>query len=149
MIHRILVALDGSEHAQHALTYALNIAAKYAAHIHLLSVFHPVAFPYSPYPPTGTTVQLMQQALDAQRQHQHDILSHALKGAQLQYPELEFSTSLKEGRPADMIVQTAVDVQVDLIVIGSRGLGGVKQLFLGSVSDRVADEAHCPVLIVK
>ena len=57
--------------------------------------------------------------------------------------------AIKDGRPADVIVQTAIDDHVDLIVLGSRGLGGIKQLFLGSVSDRVADEARCPVLIVK
>ncbi len=69
--------------------------------------------------------------------------------ARRQHSPIKLSKSLKEGRPADIIVQTAIDNQVDLIVMGSRGLGGVKQLFLGSVSDRVADEAPCPVLIVK
>ena len=92
---------------------------------------------------------VMQQALDAQRQHQHKILSQALGDAHRQDSQIKLSKSLKEGRPADIIVQTAIDDQVDLIVISSRGLGGVKQLFLGSVSDRVADEAPCPVLIVK
>jgi len=53
------------------------------------------------------------------------------------------------GRAADKIIETAKTQNVDLIVIGSRGLGGIKEIFLGSVSDRVADEAKCPVLIVK
>jgi nucleotide-binding universal stress UspA family protein len=91
----------------------------------------------------------MQQALNAQRQHQNKILSQAFADAHRLHSQIKLSKSLKEGRPADIIVQTAVDDQVDLIVMGSRGLGGVKQLFLGSVSDRVADEASCPVLIVK
>lgn len=56
---------------------------------------------------------------------------------------------LKEDRPADEIVKTAKEGEFDLIVMGHRGLGRVKEFFLGSVSDRVADEAHCPVLIVK
>ena len=60
-----------------------------------------------------------------------------------------FSTKLLEGRPADKIVEIAKQESFDLIVIGSRGLGGIKEIFLGSVSDRVADESHCPVLIVK
>ncbi len=149
MIQRILVALDGSAHAQHALNYAITIAAKFDAQVQLLSVFHPLTFPYSPYPPTSATTQLMQRALDAQRQHQQEILSQALADARQQHSQIKLSKSLKEGRPADVIVQTAIDNQVDLIVMGSRGLGGVKQLFLGSVSDRVADEAPCPVLIVK
>ena len=91
---------------------------------------------------------LSPQAFDAQRQPQHKTLIQALVDAHQQHSQIKLSKSLKEGRPADIIVQTAIDAQVDLIVMGSRGLGGVTQLFLGSVSDRVADEAPCPVLIV-
>ena len=53
------------------------------------------------------------------------------------------------GRPADKIVELAKEEGFDLIVLGSRGLGNIKEFFLGGVSDRVADEAPCPVLIVK
>jgi nucleotide-binding universal stress UspA family protein len=59
------------------------------------------------------------------------------------------SSTILEGRPADKIVEAAKEGGFDLIVMGSRGLGGVKEFFLGSVSDRVADEATCPVAIVK
>lgn len=149
MFTRILVAIDGSNHAQHALSVAINIATKYESHIQLLSVVHPNTFVSSPYPPTSSTIQLMEQAWEAQRQHQHMILSSAFEELRQQHPQLECSMTINAGRPADLIVQTAIEDQVDLIVMGSRGLGGIKQLFLGSVSDRVADEAHCPVLIVK
>lgn len=54
-----------------------------------------------------------------------------------------------EGRPSERIVEVAKEGKFDVIVMGSRGLGGIKGFFLGSVSDRVADEAACPVLIVK
>ncbi len=54
-----------------------------------------------------------------------------------------------KGKPADKIVEAAKEGNVDIVVMGSRGRGGIKQLFLVSVSDRVADEASCPVLIVK
>ena len=64
-------------------------------------------------------------------------------------PNLKVSTKILEGRPADKIVETAKDDKTDLIVMGSRGIGGIREFFLGSVSDRVADEATCPVLIVK
>ena len=59
------------------------------------------------------------------------------------------TTKMVEGRPADRIIDITNKANIDFIVIGSRGLGGVKQIVLGSVSDRVADEAPCPVLIVK
>ena len=141
MFNRILVALDGSDHAQHALSVAIDIALKYGAHIQLLSVVHPNTFMTSPYPPTSATIQLMEHALEAQRQHQQTLLSSALDELHRQHPQLECSLVIKEGRPADVIVQTVIDDHVDLIVLGSRGLGGIKQLFLGSVSDRVAELA--------
>ena len=50
---------------------------------------------------------------------------------------------------ADKIVEAANESGFGLIVVGSRGLGGIEEFFLGSVRDRVADEARCPVLIVK
>jgi len=56
---------------------------------------------------------------------------------------------MEQGRPADKIIETATKGKYDIIVIGSRGLGGIKQLLLGSVSDRFSDKAPCPVLIVK
>ena len=149
MFNRILVAIDGSNHAQHALSVAINLAVKYAAHIQLLTVVHQTTFISSPYPPTSSTIQVMEHAMEAQRQYQQTLLSTALDELHRQHPQIECSVAIKEGRPADVIVQTAIDDHVDLIVLGSRGLGGIRQLFLGSVSDRVADEAPCPVLIVK
>jgi nucleotide-binding universal stress UspA family protein len=79
----------------------------------------------------------------------HKMLSKALERAKGLKPSLKISTELREGRPADQIVMAAEEGGFDLIVLGHRGLGKVKEFFLGSVSDRVADEARCPVLIVK
>jgi nucleotide-binding universal stress UspA family protein len=77
------------------------------------------------------------------------VLSKALKKVKKEKPDLKVSTKLLEGRPSNRIIETAKEGGFDLIVMGSRGLGCIKQFFLGSVSDRVADEAPCPVLIVK
>ena len=62
---------------------------------------------------------------------------------------MKVSKQLLTGRAAEKIVETAKQGNFDLIVIGSRGLVGIKEIFLGSVSDSVADEALYPVLIVK
>jgi len=77
------------------------------------------------------------------------VLSEALKKVKKIKPNLRVSTKLVEGRPSNKIVETAKEGNFDIIVMGSRGLGAIKEFFLGSVSDRVADEATCPVLIVK
>lgn len=150
VITKILVPIDGSEHSDRALEFALDIADKYSAKVSLLSVAQPVVLAGIPYltqpvlPPTSTA-----RYIDEMEAVHKKILSEALKKAKESKPDLTITKKLANGRPADKIIEIAKDENFDLIVIGSRGLGGIKEFFLGSVSDRVADEAPCPVLIVK
>jgi nucleotide-binding universal stress UspA family protein len=150
VITKILVPIDGSEHSKKALEFALDIAEKYSATIQLLSVAQPIVLTGFSYltqpilPPTSTAMYI--EEMEAAHKK---ILSEALKKAKKSKPNLTISKKLVNGRPADKIIEIAKDGKFDFIVIGSRGLGGIKEFFLGSVSDRVADEATCPVLIVK
>ena len=96
------------------------------------------------YTPTSTTKYLEELVAFHKK-----VLVEASKRAKKLKPKVKVSKKMLKGRAADKIVETANDGGFDLIVIGSRGLGGIKEFFLGSVSDRVADEAKCPVLIVK
>lgn len=152
MIKRILVALDGSEPADKALDFALDLAEKYSANIVLLSVIQPAIVPMISYPASGVP-PVAPAAYDIYtkgfRAGHKKVLSQALKKARKIKPKLKVSTKLVEGRPSDKIIETAEKGNFDIIIMGSRGLGGIKEFFLGSVSDRVADEAACPVLIVK
>jgi nucleotide-binding universal stress UspA family protein len=147
LITKILVAIDGSEHADKALNFALDLAEKYSATITLVNVFQVPMFGYlgEPFAYPALLAEFTNEVKKAHEQ----ILSKALKKAKELKPNLKISTVLEEGRPSDKIVETAKEGNFDLIVMGHRGLGRVKEFFLGSVSDRVADEAHCPVLIVK
>jgi nucleotide-binding universal stress UspA family protein len=150
VITKILVPIDGSEHSEKALDFALDIAEKYSAKIQLLSVAQPVLLTGFPnltqpiLPPTSTAMYVN----EIEAAHKKT-LSEALKKAKKSKANLTISKKLVNGRPADKIIEIAKDEKFDFIVIGSRGLGGIKEFFLGSVSDRVADEAPCPVLIVK
>ena len=56
---------------------------------------------------------------------------------------------LRMGRPAAEIVELAEDLEVGLVVVGSRGLGGIRRALMGSVSDSVVRHAHCLVLVVR
>ena len=58
-------------------------------------------------------------------------------------------TYVRLGRPAEEIVILADEIDAGLVVVGSRGLGGIRRLLLGSVSDSVVRHAHCPVLVVR
>jgi len=150
LIKNILVPIDGSEHSNNALKFGLDLAEKYSAKLTLLSVAQPVVvtgpmFITQPMmPPTSTAMYV--QAIESAHKK---MLEDTYNRAKAEKPDVEISKRLVDGRPADRIVEIADKENFDLIVIGSRGVGGVKKFFLGSVSDRVADEAHCPVLIVK
>jgi len=152
LIKKILVALDGSKPADKALDFALDLGEKYSANVVLLSVVSPVIVPLGPYPTTGVPpippVVIGTYSNELRVSHEK-VLSEALKKAKKIKPNLKVSTKLVEGRPSDKIIETAKEGKFDIIVVGSRGLGGIKKFFLGSVSNRVANEATCPVLIVK
>jgi nucleotide-binding universal stress UspA family protein len=152
MVKKILVALDGSKAADKALDFALDLAEKYSAKIVLLSVVQTVIVPMISYPASGVP-SVPPTAYDPYtkgfRAGHKKVLSQALKKAKKIKPKLKVTTKLVEGRPSDRIIEAAKEGNFDIIIIGSRGLGGIKEFFLGSVSDRVADEAACPVLIVK
>ncbi|MCW3053599.1 MAG: hypothetical protein JWN14_2769, partial [Chthonomonadales bacterium] len=70
-------------------------------------------------------------------------------GAVLEAAHQHYKCRREIGHPIDRIVAVARDIQADLIVLGSRGLGGWKSYLLGSVSDGVLHHAHCPVLVVR
>ena len=144
---KILVAFDGSEQSDKALDFALDLARKYSAQIVLINVI--------PFSPISDSSVVIPYGLDYATHYKelrivHEkLLAEALNRAKTFQKTLEVSKELVEGRPADKIVETAKEGMFDLIVIGSRGLSGIKEFFLGSVSNRVADKAPCPVLIVK
>ena len=150
MIKKILVPIDGSEHSDRTLNYALDLAEKYSAEIKLLNVAQPLVatgpmFLTQPMMSPESTAMYVNEIEAAHEK----MLSDAFKKAKEIKPNISISKLLVNGRPADKIVEIAKKGKIDLIVMGSRGLGGIKEFFLGSVSDRVADEAPCPVMIVK
>ncbi len=61
---------------------------------------------------------------------------------------VEFETVMKEGRPADVILAVARETDADLIVLGARRMGWLREMTLGSTSHRVLHEAHRPVTII-
>jgi nucleotide-binding universal stress UspA family protein len=150
MIKKIIVPIDGSEHSDRALDYALDLAEKYSAEIKLLSVAQPVVatgpmfLTQTMLSPASTTMYVK----EIEAAHEK-MLANAFKKAKETKPNINISKQLVNGRPADKIVEIANEEKFDVIVMGSRGTGGIKEFFLGSLSDRVADEARCPVLLVK
>jgi len=146
LIKKILVALDGSKAATNALNFALGLTELTSAELELLTVVPPVFLPsHSIYVLKSEAITECANALDATFR---GVLSKAQREAQKRKPELKVTTKFEKGEPAEKIVEIAERGNFDLIVMGSRGLGG-RVSTLGSVSSRVVDRSCCPVLIVK
>ncbi len=146
MFKHILFASDGSDGALKAAMVAGETAKRFGAD---LTVVHVVSLPTSLVPLIDAPGAGMDPvALEQYAQEELGAMADRTKRI-LDESGAPYKTISTIGHPADSIVETAVHEQADLIVIGSRGMGTLKSLLLGSVSDRVAHLAHCPVLIVR
>ena len=137
--------MDGSEHAKHALNYALESAVKWSAELVILTVVPPVSsLTYFDEFSAHYILDLMGN----QRESHQRILSEAANTVKNKKPDMKVETRLEEGRPYSVIVEVAKEEDVDLIVMGSRGMGGIVG-FLGSTSRHVVEACTKPILIVK
>lgn len=146
MYKRLLVPVDGSQGALAALEHAVTIANCVHAEVFILCIFkHHSLFEASLSMVRPAAVQLPDDALkEYASQVAEQAKAHAINaGVQA------VRAFVKGGRPSKAIVKFAASNDIDLIVMGSRGTNGdVDGYFLGSVSQRVAGQANCPVLIV-
>ena len=151
MIKKVLVAVDGSENSDRALDFALDLAEKYTAGVTVLNVSESPAIgavtlePTEPTAYAGVTVNFYK---DLQRFHE-EILRKAVNRAREFKPNVTVLSKLREGNAASEIVAEAKEGGFDIIVVGHKGLGRVKELFLGNISEKVAHLAPCPVMIVR
>ncbi len=137
---KILLVTDGSRDAELAHTTAIDLANSTNSELHVVTV----APGYPSYDVRRPEIvkQLRRQA--------EDILdAQAAKIEQEGGKVAEKHLRITERYRAQQIVQVAEDVGAGLIVMGSRGLGGVRRALMGSVSDSVVRHAHCPVLVVR
>jgi nucleotide-binding universal stress UspA family protein len=160
LITKILVGVDGSENSLKALDYALELAEKFSASVHILNVFQaPMEFVNSPnmvqpavsgYPQdlTAYPQNIVAFMKDLRKMHE-ETLSKATDRATRLKASVKVTSELKDGEPPSIIVDTASRGEFDLIVIGHKGESRFNELFLGSTSERVAHQAKCTVLIAK
>ncbi|EAT11035.1 universal stress protein [Bermanella marisrubri] len=145
MFKRILVAVDGSKTALHALDKAIELQQLTQAEIFLLCVFkHHSLFEASLSMVRPDNMQIPDQALT---EYAKSVVEQAKAYATDR--EATCRGFVKGGRPSKTIIKFAKEKDVDLIVMGSHGTHtDVDGMILGSVSQRVAGRAHCPTLVV-
>ena len=148
---KILVCTDGSEHSKKALGEAAVIAEGCNVdEVAIIHVHDPSLDKIFPYHVSISAEQMknFQRIMEEQKAEREKILSKSLKF--FEDKNIKTRTILKEGHPSHTIVNVAHEEGFDMIIIGSRGLGGLKKMFLGSVSNAVVQEVeNCSVLIVK
>lgn len=144
MFQRLLVAYDGSSHSKKALEKAAEFMAEDSnVRTHIVNVTYPPHISlYSLYGPNLSQEVLRDLDKEAQK-----IISEA-EEAMADYKDACYFKRLQGNAPQE-IIDYANEHEIDLIIIGSRGLGAFKQMFLGSVSHNVVQQASCPVLIIK
>jgi nucleotide-binding universal stress UspA family protein len=145
----VLVAVDGSENSDRALDFALDLAEKYGAAVTVLNVSDSPAMGAVPLEPTTISGESMVGFAKDLRKFHEAILSKAVAHASMVKPALVVSYKLREGDPALEIVAEAKETGADVVLVGHRGLGRVKELFLGNISEKVAHLASCSVIIVR
>ena len=141
---KILAPLDGSQNSFAALAHAVALAKTTEAELHILYVMAllqqlPLASQIS-----GCKIPLY--TVDKPEAFAKTIIDAAVASV----PEtVNIKTHVETGAPTIVIKEFAEQHKVDMIVIGSRGLGAISDLILGSVSGYVVHQAKCPVLVVK
>ena len=137
---RILLATDGSQDAL-ALRAALDLSSSTASELHVVHAWQ--AFPEYSHP----SIAMASDSALYEREAQ-EVLFEQLDKIE-EAGAIAVGAHLKRGRAAETITDVAKDLGAGLIVMGSRGLGGVRRALMGSVSDSVVRHAHCPVLVVR
>ena len=122
---KIIVGVDGSDYSTWALMEAISIAKKFSGHVKVITVYK-----RGGEDEATKTQTKVKQLLD---EEQIDSSLSAILGS----------------NPSRALVDTAANEKIDLIVVGSRGLGSAAAFLLGSVSKQVVSKASCDVLVVK
>ena len=146
---KILLATDGSSEAQLAASTAADLANATNSELHLLSVAPGNPDPVYHIHEASLRYETYEQALAAAKGEAQKVLDEQVQKVQEAAGSIK-KAHLRIGERRDQaIIHLAEEVGAGLIVMGSRGLGGVRRALMGSVSDSVVRHAHCPVLVVR
>jgi nucleotide-binding universal stress UspA family protein len=136
----IVVGVDGSPGGRDALDFAVEEARLRGADVRVIAAWDIPGAVYAGGYGLGDP-ELCSRLEQAAR----DNIAHALEDVDVD--GVEIRTAIREGNPAQVLVDEAVEA--DLLVVGSRGLGGFRSLLLGSVGQQCAHHAPCPLVIVR
>lgn len=135
----ILLGVDGSSYSIHAAKMSGKLARSLNADLRIILVYEPI--------PTYLGDSLLRKTISSRMEHAEHILLNALTAVGEIPGQLQ--TETPEGSVAEAILTVAETYNHKMIVMGSRGLGNLSGLLLGSQSQKVVQHASCPVLITR
>lgn len=141
MFDRILVPTDGSEYAESAADTAFELADAHDATVHVISVADPGPLGDLRLPGDATSAE------DAIRSRADEFASRLTERAEAD--GLDVTSVVRTGPPEHEILDYAAEIDADVIVMGTRGRGGVHRMALGSVTDHVIRVGEPPVLVAE
>jgi nucleotide-binding universal stress UspA family protein len=139
MFKKILIGYDGYEGSLLALEKGLHLAEELKAEVIVLSV--------ASIPEYAETVSEVEEAKEQAKKYYADVLSDVerlVKGK-----DLKVQTLIRFGKPAEVILHTAEELGIDLIILGPSKYSYLRRRILGSTAEKVVERAHCSVLIMK
>lgn len=139
MIHKLLLAYDGSDSAKHAFEFALDLALHYQCEFHVVAVAQPPDFGTE-----GETEAIVEHSLKHFRRMLQELKAQLPPG----FPQAVYFEALV-GHPAERIVHYAERNLIDHIVVGHRGHTLFERWLIGSVARRIIGYAHCGVTVVR
>jgi nucleotide-binding universal stress UspA family protein len=142
MFETVVIATDGSESAERAVRMALDIAKRFEATVHALSVVDAGDVAASPD-------QLRDDLENALTEAGSDAVAAVESRAADQVPDCDVVTAVREGDPAEEIMAYAEDADADVIAMGTRGRHGDHAFLLGSVAEALVRHSSTPVLTVR
>ena len=142
-IHSILVPIDFSLHSKNALKYAVPLAEKFKASLHLVYVVEPTIYPadlgFGQVVLPGVEEELREKG----GEELQSLMEKEIGG------RVKSSCAVRTGNPHQEILREAEELGVALIVVATHGHSGVEHMLFGSTADRIVRNAKCPVLTVR
>lgn len=137
-VKKILVGFDASQSSYKALGVALDLAHPLQSSLDTLTIIH--------LPDFSPTMDELEESMDeAKKRYEAEFKKVEQIGQERGF---NINSIMQIGHPAESLIRYATDRQYDLLVVGTRGLGGFKKLLIGSVAQKVVTYSTIPVLVV-
>lgn len=142
MFKKILCPVDFSQFTQEVINYALNLAKKYGAELHLMHVVPNMTY-FTPYESFLTPENLVAIEKNIQDEVERDF-AKLLKGN-----GVPTKTVIRTGVPFVEIIDYAKSESIDLIVMGTHGRSAIENILIGNVAEKVVRKSPCPVMTIR